>query len=50
MKILLELLAKSVLIALELTAASATDASIHQKIFGSGITTLMIFNEEMNRS
>ena len=50
MKILLELLAKSVLIALELTAASATDASIHKKIFGSDITILIIFDEEMNKS
>ena len=45
----LKALAKSVLISLGLTAASsATDAAIHKKIFGSGITTLMISNEEMN--
>ena len=37
MKNVLKPLAKSVLIPLELTAeASATDAAIHKKIFGSG--------------
>ena len=42
-------LAKSVLIPLELTAAaSAADAGIHKKILGSGNTTLIISNEEMN--
>ena len=42
-------LAKRVLISLELTAAaSATDAAIHKKIFGSGMTTLIISNEKMN--
>ena len=42
-------LAKSVLIPLGLSAAaSATDAAIHKKIFGSGNTTLIISNEEMN--
>ena len=42
-------LAKSVLIPLGLTAAaSATDAAIHKKIFGSGATTLVVSNEEMN--
>ena len=41
-------LAKSVLIPLRLTAvASATDAAIRKKIFGSGFTTLIISNEEM---
>ena len=45
----LKLLAKSVLIPLGLTAsASATDAAIHKKMFGSGVTTLIISNEEMN--
>ena len=40
---------KRVLISLELTAAaSATDAGIHKKIFGSGMTTLIIANEKMN--
>ena len=29
-------------------AASATDAAIHKRMFGSGITTLIISNEEMN--
>ena len=41
--------AKSVLISLELTApASATDVAIHNKLFGSGNTTLIISNEEMS--
>ena len=44
-----KLLAKSVLIPLGLTAAaSATNAAIHKKMFGSGFTTLTISNEEMN--
>ena len=42
-------LAKSVLIPLRLTAAaSAIDAGIHKKILGSGNTTLLMSNEEMN--
>ena len=42
-------LAKSVLIPLGLTAAAvATDATIHKKMFGSGVTTSIISNEEMN--
>ena len=42
-------LAKSVLIPLGLTAAaSAADAGILKKILGSGNTTLIISNEEMN--
>ena len=40
-------LAKSVLILLGVKAA-ATDAAIHKNIFGSGVTTLIISNEEMN--
>ena len=41
-------LAKSVLIPLGLTAAaSATNAAIHNNMFGSGFTTLIISNEEM---
>ena len=41
--------AKSILIPLGLTAAaSATDAAIHKKMFGSGTTTLIVSNEEMN--
>ena len=49
MKNALTPLAKSVLIPLALTAAElTTDAAIHQKMFGSGVTTLMILNEEMN--
>ena len=43
MKNVLKPLAKSVLIPLGLTAAaSATDAAFHKKMFGSGITTLII--------
>ena len=42
-------LAKRVLILLGLTAAaSTTDTAIHKKMFGSGTTTLIISNEEMN--
>ena len=57
MKNLLKPLAVSVLIQLGLTAAaSATDATIHKKIFGSGhlsnlalhTRTLIILNEKMN--
>ena len=48
MKNILKPLAKSVLIPLGLTAgASATDPTIHKKMFGSGFTTI-ISNEEMN--
>ena len=44
---ILKSLAKSVLPSLGLTAAaSATDAAIHEKIFGSGVTT--IWYEEIN--
>ena len=47
MKNVLKPLAKSVLIPLGLTAAaSATDATIHKKMFESGVTTLS--NEKMN--
>ena len=46
---ILKPLAKSVLIQLGLTTvASASDAVIHKKIFGSGFTTLIISNDEMN--
>ena len=45
-------LAKSILITLGLTAAAAaaaaTDAAIYKKMFGSGTTTLIISNEEIN--
>ena len=42
-------LAKSILIPLGITAAaSATDVATHKKMFGSGNTTLIISNEEMN--
>ena len=40
-------LPKSVITHLGLTAAaSATDAAVHKKMFGSGMTTLVISNEE----
>ena len=46
---LLKPLAKSVLIPLGLTAAaSATDSTIHKKMFGCGTATLIISTEEMN--
>ena len=49
MKNVLKPLPKSVLLPLVLTAAaSAKDAAIHKKMFGSGTTTLIISNEEMN--
>ena len=42
-------LAKNVLASLRITAAaSAVDAGIQKKIHGSGTTTLIISNEEMN--
>ena len=49
MKGILKTLAKNILIPLGLTAAaSSTDAAIHKKIFKSGVTALIILNEEMN--
>ena len=49
MKNVLKPLAKSVLIPLGLAAAvSATDAAIHKKMFGSGVTTFIISIEEKN--
>ena len=49
MKHVLKPLAKIVLIPLGLiAAASATDAGIQKDICGSGMTTLLISNEEMN--
>ena len=43
------LLAKNVLAKLGITAAaSAIDAGFQKKIYGSGTTTLIIANEEMN--
>ena len=49
MKNVLKPLAQSVLIPLGLAAAaSATDAAIHKKMFGSGVTTFIISIEEMN--
>ena len=48
-KNVLKPLSKSVLIPLGLiAAASATDAAIQKKVFGSSITILIISNEEMN--
>ena len=48
MKNVIKQLAKGVLIPLGLTsAASVADAGIHKKILGSGNTTLMISNDEM---
>ena len=48
MKNVIKPLAKSVLIPLGLTAAASTaDAEIHKKNLGSGRTTLIISNEEM---
>ena len=48
MKNLRKPLAKSILIPLSITAAAATDTGIHQKMFGSGITTRIFSNEEIN--
>ena len=49
MKNVLKPLAKSVLVALGLTAAaSATDVAIQKKIFWSGMTAMIISYEEMN--
>ena len=46
---LLKPLGESVLIPLGLTAAtSKTNAAIYKKMFGSGVTKLIIWNEEMN--
>ena len=48
MKNVLKPLAKTVLIPLLLAATSAIDVTIHKKNFGSGMTALIISNEEMN--
>ena len=49
MKNVLKPVAKSVLVSSGLTAASSTtDAAIQQKIFGSGVTTLIISKKEMD--
>ena len=46
---ILKPLAKNVLIPLQLiSAASAADATIHKKMFGSGVTALIISNVKMN--
>ena len=48
MKNVLKTLTKNVLISLGVTvAASGTDAAVLKKMFGSGITTKTISNEEM---
>ena len=48
MKNVIKPLAKNFLIPLKLTAAaSAADSGLHKKIFGSGKTTLIISNDEM---
>ena len=47
-KSVLKPLAKSVSIPLGLTVVAATDVAIQKKIFASGVTTLIISNEEMN--
>ena len=48
MKNVLTSLTKNVLVPLGLTtAASATDAAIQKKIFGPGMTALIISNKEM---
>ena len=45
MKNILKPLPKSILVPLKLTAvASATDAAIHKKMFGLGVTTLIVSN------
>ena len=50
MKNVLKPLVKSILTSLGLTAAAAaaTDSAIRKKTFGSGMTTMIISNEEMN--
>ena len=49
MESILKISAKRVLIPLGLTAAAtATDAAIQKKVFGSGMTTLILSNEEMD--
>ena len=48
MESILKISAKRVLIPLGLTAAAATDAAIQKKVFGLGLTTLILSNEEMD--
>ena len=47
MKNVFTLLAKSALLPLELTAASAIDAAIQKKTFGSGMTVFIVSNGEI---
>ena len=44
----LKSLAKSILIQLGLRGAASTEAAIRKKMFGSGTTTIIISNEEMD--
>ena len=46
-KNVIQALAKSILTPLKLTAAAAADTGIFKKIMGSGTTTLVISNDEM---
>ena len=49
MKNVLKPLVESVLIPLGLTSArSATDATVRKKMFGSGMTTLITYDEEIH--
>ena len=47
METVIQLLAKSVLIPLGASAASAADVGLHKKILGSGTTKLIIANNKM---
>ena len=49
MKTVIQLLAKSVLIPLGASAASAADVGLHKKILGSGTTKLIIANNKMKQ-
>ena len=49
MKAVIQLLAKSVLIPLGASAASAADVGLHKKILGSGTTKLIIANNKMKQ-
>ena len=44
----LKSLAKSILIQLGLRGAASTEAAVRKKMFGSGTTTIIISNEEMD--
>ena len=49
MKTVIQLLAKSFLIPLGASAASAADVGLHKKILGSGTTKLIIANNKMKQ-